>query len=151
MKNIKTLFFNSIKYMISENDIIVPFLKLLSEIENTFRKKAQLKSKKTSVLASENSSQNILTTHPNNNNIKSIVSEEFFQNMIKQEKDKLKYRLCFIKDFAIKYIIIISKMYLKIFQNADDWVIKSIQKENETQNEVINILKNKLKQIEKII
>jgi len=150
LKNIKTLFFNSIKYMISENDIIVPFLKLLSEIENTFRKKAQLKSKKTSVLASENSSQNILTTHPNNNNIKSIVSEEFFQNMIKQEKDKLKYRLCFIKDFAIKYIIIISKMYLKIFQNADDWVIKSIQKENETQNEVINILKNKLKQIEKI-
>ena len=150
LKNIKTLFFNSIKYMISENDIIVPFLKLLSEIENVFRKKAQLKSKKTSLLASENSSQNMLTTHPNNNNIKSIVSEDVFQNIIKQEKDKLKYRLCFIKDFAIKYIIIITKIYLKIFLNADEWVIKSIQKENETQNEVINILKNKLKQIEKI-
>ena len=135
--------------MISENDIIVPFLKLLSEIDTSFRKKTQLKSKKTSVLTSENSSQNILTTHPNNN-IKSIVSEDVFQNIIKQEKEKLKYRLCFIKDFAIKYIIIITKIFLKIFDNADEWVIKSIQKENETQNEVINILKNKLKQMEKI-
>ena len=73
-----------------------------------------------------------------------------FQNIIKNEKDKLKYRLCFIKDFAIKYVIIISKIAIKIFDNADDWVIKSIQKENETQNEVISLLKNKLKQCEKI-
>ena len=73
-----------------------------------------------------------------------------FQNIIKNEKDKLKYRLCFIKDFAIKYVLILSKIAIKIFDNADDWVIKSIQKENETQNEVISLLKNKLKKCEKI-
>ena len=151
IKNIKTLFFNSIKYMISENDIIVPFLKLLSEIDNTFKKKGSIKSRKVSILTSENSSQNIINTQSNNINTKiSILSEDVFQIIIKQEKDKLKYRLCFIKDFAIKYVIIISKIFIKIFDNLDDWVIKSIQKENETQNEVVNLLKKKLKQIEKI-
>ena len=151
IKNIKTLFFNSIKYMISENDIIVPFLKLLSEIDNTFKKKGSIKSRKVSILTSENSSQNIINTQSNNINTKiSILSEDVFQLIIKQEKDKLKYRLCFIKDFAIKYVIIISKIFVKIFDNLDDWVIKSIQKENETQNEVVNLLKKKLKQIEKI-
>ena len=149
IKNIKILFFNCIKYMISENDIIIPFLKLLSEINTTFRKRTQLKTKKiTTTLSNENSSQNLLNTQ--SVNTKSILSEDLFQNIIKNEKDKLKYRLCFIKDFAIKYVIIISKIAIKIFDNADDWVIKSIQKENETQNEVISLLKNKLKQCEKI-
>ena len=148
-KNINTMFFNCIKLMMSENEQIVPFLKLLSEINNSLKKKLTLRAKKTSVFGSDVSSQNNL----NNNNSgkeKTIISEETFQSIIKNEKDKLKYRLIFIKDFAIKYIFIISQIYLKIFENADDWVIKSIHKENETQNEVINLLKYKLQQIEKI-
>ena len=147
-KNVKILFFNCIKCMMAENDIIVPFLKLLSEINNSSKKKTTLKSRKTMFINNDNTPKN--ATNEQINNTKSIISEESFQNVIKNEKNKLKYRLCFIKDFAIKYMIIISKIYLKIFNNADEWVIKSIQKENETQNEVVNILKTRLNQIERI-
>ena len=147
-KNVKILFFNCIKCMISENDIIVPFLKLLSEINNSYKKKITFKAKKTMVINNDNSPKNNVNEQIINTN--SIISEEVLQNIIKNEKNKLKYRLCFIKDFAIKYMIIISKISLKIFNNADEWVIRSIHKENETQNEVINILKAKLNQIERI-
>ena len=148
IKNVKILFFNCIKCMMSENDIIIPFLKLISEINNSFKKKITYKAKKTMVVSNEYSPKNNVNEQTNNTN--SLISEEIIQNIIKNEKNKLKYRLCFIKDFAIKYMIIISKISLKIFNNADEWVIRSIHKENETQNEVINILKTKLNQIERI-
>ena len=148
VKNINTLFFNSIKLMMSENEQIEPFLKLLYEINNSLKKKITLKSKKTTVISNDISSQNSQTNQTNKE--KTIISEEIFKNIIKKEKDKLKYRLIFIKNFAIKYIIIISKLSLKIFDNADDWVMKSILKENETQNEVINLLKYKLQKMEQI-
>ena len=146
--NIHTLFFNSIKLMMSKNEQIIAFLKLLSEIYNTFKKKISNKSKKIAILTSD-----ILTSNNSNiqsNNEKSIISQELFQTIIKNEKSKLKYRLYFIKNFAIKYMIIISKIALNIFKNCDEWVIKSISKENESQNEVINLLKTKLNNIEKI-
>ena len=146
-KNVNIIFFNSIKFMMSENEAIVPFLKLLSEINNVLKKKITLKAKKTTVFSSNISSQN---SNIQNNKERTIISEDYFKKIIKNEKDKLKYRLCFIKSFAKKYITIISKLSLKIFNNADEWVIKSILKENETQNEVVNILKNKLKQMERI-
>ena len=148
IKNINNLFCNSIKLIISENDPIISFLKLLSEINNFFKKKMTYKSKKTTVFTSDILTQNSLSIQTNNE--KSIISSEILQQIIKNEKNKLKYRLCFIKSFAIKYIIIITKIALKIFKNADEWVVKSVSKENEAQNEVINILKTKLNNIEKI-
>ena len=58
--------------------------------------------------------------------------------------------LCFIKRFSTKYIWIISQLSQLIFHNVDEWIVKSVNMENEAQNEIINILKNKLEERELI-
>ena len=152
-KNINKLFFNAIKVMMQQNQKIVPFIKLLSEFNSALKKKIPLKTKKTVVFANNINNNNNNEISPQNNQInkeKNVLSEEIFKNIITNEKNNFKYRLIFIKDFAIKYMVIISKTSLKIFNNSDDWIIKSVHKENEIQNEVINLLKNKLQNMEKI-
>ena len=147
IKNINTLFFNSIHLLINQNEKIIPFLKILSEISNILNRKPKAKAKKSQLLVNETISSN--SSIFNNNSQKEyniIISEENIKKIIQNEKNKFKYRLCFLKSFSTKFILIISQINQKIFHNADDWIIKSINMENDAQNEVINLLKNKLQE-----
>ena len=147
VKNINTLFFNSIHLLINQNEKIIPFLQILSEISNILNRKPKAKAKKSQFLVNETISSNssvFNTILQKENNI--IISEDNIKKIIQNEKIKFKYRLCFIKSFSTKYILIISQISQNIFKNADEWIIKSINMENDAQNEVINLLKNKLEE-----
>ena len=88
-------------------------------------------------------------TSSNNNSI-IFISEENIRKLLQNEKIKYKFRLCFIKSVSTKYILIISQLSQLIFHNADEWIVKNVNLENEAQNEIINILKNKLEEKELI-
>ena len=146
IKNINTLFFNSIHLIINQNEKIIPFLKILTEINNIINRKPKTKAKKSQILVNETFSSNssIFNNISKENN--TIISEENIKKIIQNEKNKYKYRLCFIKSFSTKFILIISQINQNIFHNVDDWIIKSINMENDAQNEIINLLKNKLEE-----
>jgi hypothetical protein len=147
LKNVNTLFLNGIKLILKLNDKIVPFIEILNELNNIILKRTKIKAKKSSqllindTLSSNNSALNLISLIQKDG---ILLSEENIKIIIKNEKNKFKYRICFIKSLAIKYIMIISQISQSIFHNSDEWIIKSVNMENEVQNEVINILKDKL-------
>ena len=152
LKNTNILFFNSIKLLLNQNEKIEPFLQILTDINNLINKKPKAKSKKSQVLVNETLSSNSSVVNIINLIQKDgvLLSEENIKTIIKNEKNKYKYRLCFIKSFTTKFIMIISQISQNIFQNTDEWIIKSVNMENEAQNEIMNILKNKLEKKELI-
>ena len=74
------------------------------------------------------------------------IIEENIKKMFQKEKNKYKYRICFLRSFVIKYIIIIIQTSIKIFENIDSWITKSVALQSEAQNLVIKKLKNILKE-----
>ena len=143
LKNINTLFTNSIRLLLNQNEKILPFTQILTEINNV-NKKPKVKNKKSQVLINETLSSSSSNVNYLSQKDNIIISEENIKKIIKNEKIKYKYRICFIKSFSTKFILIISQLSQNIFHNADEWIIKSINLENDAQNEVINLLKNKL-------
>ena len=147
LKNINTLFINSIQLLLNQNEKIVPFLQILTEVSNALNRKPKIKNKKSQILVNETLSSNSSVfgnMSSFDNNI--LISEENIKKLIEKEKIKYKYRLCFIKSFSTKFMLIISQLNQNIFHNADDWIIKSVNMENDAQNEVMNILKRKLEE-----
>ena len=145
IKNINQLFIDSVKLLISQSEKISLFLKLFSETNNA--NKRQKPRKKNSNI---NININEVSLISSNNNSTIFISEENIKKLLNNEKIKYKFRLCFIKSFSTKYIWIISQLSQLIFHNADEWIVKSVNLENEAQNEIINILKNKLEEKELI-
>ena len=146
IKNINELFINTIKLLISQSEKISLFLKIFSEVNNASNKRQKPKKKNSQL----NININEESLMPSNNNSSIFISEENIKKLLQNEKIKYKYRLCFIKSFSIKYILIISQLSQLIFHNVDEWIVKSVNMENEAQNEIINILKNKLEERELI-
>ena len=146
IKNINTLFINSIKLLVNQGEKITLFLKLFSEANNASNKRQKQRKKNSQI----NINVNEVALVSSNNNSTIFISEENIKNLLQNEKIKYKFRLCFIKSFSTKFILVISKLSQLIFQNADEWIVKSVNMENEAQNEIINILKNKLEEKELI-
>jgi hypothetical protein len=74
----------------------------------------------------------------NNNN---ISLDESVRRMFDKEKNKYKYRICYLKSFVLKYIVIIIQTSIKIFHNIDKWIIKSVSLQSEAQNKIIQKLR----------
>ena len=72
--------------------------------------------------------------------------DENVKKMFDKEKSKYKYRLCFLRSFVTRYIIIINQSSKKVFRNIDNWIINSVSMQSEARKSVINILKNLLKE-----
>ena len=77
------------------------------------------------------------------NNTFNIIEEEF-KNQIKNEKNKLKYRLLLLKFFSIKYVKNIYKVFDDTYINLDEFIVDSVKKQNFVLNEFIEYLKSSL-------
>ena len=71
--------------------------------------------------------------------------------MFLDEKNKFKFRICFIKNFAEKYIQIMKCTVDNIFENLDDWIVKNVTLQSESLSYLIKLLKNFLLHDKKLI
>jgi hypothetical protein len=72
--------------------------------------------------------------------------DENVKRMFDKEKSKYKYRLCFLRSFVSRYIIIINQTSKKVFSNIDNWIINSVSLQSDARKKVINKLKSLLKE-----
>ena len=73
-----------------------------------------------------------------------ILYDEKLKEQLLIEKNKLKYRLMFIKTFALRYIKVINACYNKTFDCMDQWIILNMKTQNNKLNEFIEYLKRSL-------
>jgi hypothetical protein len=69
------------------------------------------------------------------------MQEEAIKNIFLNEKNKYKFRICYIKSFAIKYIHIMKCSTENIFNNMDEWIVINVALQNESLNYLIKSLK----------
>ena len=144
LENIETIFKNSIKLLFSYNDIIDNILKRIKKIiyNNTITDKKSFKLKRKKRKYSEKklyslSMMNELLTNKDSG----YIQEEIIKNIFLNEKNKYKFRICYIKSFAIKYIHIMKCSTENIFNNMDEWIVKNVALQNESLNYLIKSLK----------
>ena len=88
-----------------------------------FHKKNRKNSEKK--IFSSKTMNNLLNGKDNDNDNNNYSQENYIKNMFLDEKNKFKFRLCFIKNFATKYIQIMKSTAEKVFDNMDEWIIKN--------------------------
>jgi hypothetical protein len=71
-----------------------------------------------------------------------FIYDEEMKNSIKAEKNKFKFRVTFIKFWAIKYFNNIRKITKMVYSKLDDWIISTIKAENDAMNNLINVFNN---------
>jgi len=140
--NIEIMFKNCIKLLFSYNKYIGNILKRLKEIiynNLTHRKTLQFKKRR------KNSEKRLYSVAMVNdlltNKDMGYIQEENMKKMFLDEKNKYKYRICYIKSFAIKYIQILEGTNENVFNNMDDWIVKNVTLQSESLGYLIRILK----------
>ena len=140
-KNVEIIFDNCLNLILSQQEKIDSTLKSLKDSFNpTFKKTTKFKKKQTESLGSSVMSTFMQTKE----GLTSI--DENVKRMFDKEKSKYKYRLCFIRSFVTRYIIIINQTSKKVFRNIDNWIINSVSLQSEARKRVINKLKSLLKE-----
>jgi adenylate kinase family enzyme len=71
-----------------------------------------------------------------------FIYDEEMKNSIKAEKNKFKFRVTFIKFWAIQYFNNIRKISKMVYNKLDDWIISTIKAENDAMNNIINVFNN---------
>lgn len=65
-----------------------------------------------------------------------FIYDDEMKNSIKAEKNKFKFRITFIKFWAIKYFDNIRKISKMVYDKLDDWIISTIKAENDAMNNI---------------
>ena len=133
--NIEIMFNNSITLILEYHQIIE---KLIKEIKSTSTMSPKKYYKKKNATSSNSSMLNSMLGGESQLNEKII-------KMLQNEKNRYKYRMCFLKSFAYKYMAIIAETSQNIYENLDNWIVTSVTLQNDALNMVISILKKKLK------
>ena len=60
------------------------------------------------------------------------IQEQNLKKIFLDEKNKFKYRICYIKSFAFKYIQILEGTNENVFNNMDDWIVKNVTLQSES-------------------
>ena len=144
LDNIEIIFKNTIKLLFSFNDSIDNILKRIKKIiyNNSLADKKTFKSRKGKRKSSEKKIYSISMVNDllENKDI-GYHEEERIKKMFLDEKNKYKFRICYIKSFAIKYIHIIKCTTENIFNNMDEWIVKNVTLQNESLSFLIKTLK----------
>ena len=140
-KNIEIIFDNCLNLILSQEEKIDSLLKTLKELLNPALKKTTKFKKKPTETFGSSMVSTFMQTKEGLTNI-----DENVKKMFDKEKSKYKYRLCFLRSFVTRYIIIINQTSKKVFRNIDNWIINSVSMQSEARKSVINILKNLLKE-----
>ena len=159
-EKVEILFINSLKIIIRQDKV---FKKYIDKIKS-YTKKNDKEYRSSVKMGNNNSSLSIEGTKKNFNStlssrsthkkkfnkkskgnelIDNILYEEIMNQIIK-EKRKFKYRLMFLKYYAIRYHEIINECYNETYNTMDDLIIMSVRSQNNTLNEFINYLKRTL-------
>ena len=156
LKNLETIFKNSIKmlflYHSQISNIFGKVRKLI--IANLSVGKKSRRTKKQRRKYSETKTQSFTMMNDiisNKENEIGISQEKEIKKIFLDEKNKYKYRICFIKNFAEKYIQIMKCTAENIFENLDDWIVTNVTLQSESLSYLINILKNFLFKEKKFI
>ena len=136
-KNVDLIFKNCMNLIMAQEEIIENLIKTIRE-SNLIGNKKTLKYKKK---MNETMGTTMTIFRENISNIEDNL-RKIFQN----EKNKFKYRICFLRSFVSKYIIIIIHTSNIIFQNIDNWIIKSVTLQSDAQNKIIHKLRSILKE-----
>ena len=137
-KNIEKIFDNCINLIMAQEEKIDSLLKSFKEPMNlSTRKTLKIKKKQTIEVMGSSFSGGFSQIKEAGANV-----EENIRKMFQNEKNKYKYRIAFLRSFVSKYMIIIIQTSIKIFQNIDNWIIKSVTLQSEAQNEVIRKLRS---------
>ena len=157
--NIEIIFKNSIKMLFNYHNQLTNIFKKIKRLNNEnfdlfkksvrFHKKNRKNSEKK--IFSSKTMNNLLNGKDNDNDNNNYSQENYIKNMFLEEKNKFKFRLCFIKSFSLKYIQIIKSTAEKVFDNMDEWIIKNVTLQSESLNYLIHILKNFLFYEKKLI
>ena len=131
---------NSIKLICEYKEIID---KLIKEIKSSFtiNNKKTFKKKNTKFNISLNNSSMTTTMY----GIENQINEKIIK-MLQNEKNRYKYRMCYLKCFVYKYITIITQTAQNVYDTLDNWIVTSVSLQNDSLNMIISILKNKLKE-----
>jgi hypothetical protein len=134
-KNVELIFNNCINLILSQEEKIENLLKSVKELNTLgFKKSMKFKKKATENFGSTATSEFLQS--------KESSLEENIKKMFQNEKNKYKYRISFLRSFVSKFIVIIIQTSIKIFQNIDGWIIKSVTLQSEAQNKVIQKLRS---------
>ena len=148
---------NSLKIIIREDEIIKKYVdKIKDKFENNERD-----SKMNVKIISNNNTMNMeinskkynssisIRSLPKKKLVKKTKTMEFMadnilyeeiKNQLINEKRKFKYRLMFLKYYALRYIDIINECYNETYNAMDDLIIMSVRSQNNTLNEFMNYL-----------
>ena len=161
---INTLFMNSMKIMIRQDELTSNYIEKIKNAFKYERDRANNKnvtSKLSSLDISSRKLNNSLTSRSLTKRkvLKKTSSVDFqndigfnyeeFKIQITKEKRKLKYRLLFLKYFSLKYIKIINECYNKTYNTLDELIIMSVRLQNNTLNDFINYLKKSMNYFDK--
>ena len=139
--NIEIIFNNCLDLILCQQQKIDTLLKSIKDLTNpSLKKNPKLKKKMIDSFSSSVMSTFIQTKEGGMN------VEDNVKKIFDREKDKYKYRICFLRSFVTRYIIIIDQTSKKVFRNIDDWIISSVALQSEARSLVIQKLKNILKE-----
>jgi hypothetical protein len=138
-KNVETIFDNCISLILGQNEKIEKLFISLKEMLNMGIKK-QYKNRQKKEFSSKSINTFLLPKESY------LGLEENLRKIIQNEKNKYKYKISFLRSFVFKYMIIIIQTSIKVFQQIDSWIIKSVTLQSDAQNEVIRKLKSILKE-----
>ena len=128
---LEIIYKNCIKIILKFDDLIKSVEKLVKT--NTANKSLDFSMRKGSVLMiNRNMTKKMQADATFVEEKKDIfLYEEEMKNAIKQEKDKYKYRITFLKIFGVDKLRNIRKLSNVIYDKLDEWIIKTIKKEND--------------------
>jgi len=142
--NIQIIFDNCLHLILNQQEKkIDPLLKSLKELVNpSVKKNIKFKKKQTD----SSMANSVLSTFMQTKESLGASMDENVKRMFDKEKSKYKYRLCFLRSFVSRYIIIINQTSKKVFSNIDNWIINSVSLQSDARKKVINKLKSLLKE-----
>ena len=141
-KNIEIIFNNCINVILAQEERIENLLKSIKESVSFSTKKAlRFKKKQANDANGSSTISGFSLIKESGTNL-----EENIRKIFQNEKNKYKYRISFLRSFVSKYMIIVIQTSIKIFQNIDNWIIKSVTLQSEAQNTIIRKLKSILKE-----
>jgi len=137
-KNVGTIYDNCINLILGQNEKLENLFKSVKETLHFGVKKWNKTRQKTKdFMASSMSNNTFLLSKDNGPGI-----EDNLKKIIQNEKNKYKYKIAFLRSFVFRYMIIIIQTSIKIFQNIDNWIIKSVTLQSDAQDKVIHKLRS---------
>ena len=110
--NMQIIFDNCLHLILNQQEKIDPLLKSLKELVNpTVKKNIKFKKKQTDT----SMASSVISTFMQTKESLGANIDENVKKMFDKEKNKYKYRLCFLRSFVSRYIIIINQTSKKSF------------------------------------